>query len=74
MIVLEGESLAHLSLRAQVPLCMLLRANRLYSPAWLLPGRELFVPTGDFCATDTFPCPVSALHTPAAPNIDRQGD
>ncbi|MEA4899952.1 LysM peptidoglycan-binding domain-containing protein [Bacillota bacterium Meth-B3] len=65
-VVRENEPLSALSARLGVPGCMLLRANRLYSPAWLLPGREIEVPDGDFCFRDGFPCPVGALHRPAA--------
>lgn len=57
----EGEGLDALSARLRVPGCMLLRANRLFSPAWLLPGRVIHVPDGDFCRTDDFPCPAEAL-------------
>ena len=57
----EGEGLDALSARLGVPGCMLLRANRLYSPAWLLPGRVIRVPEGDFCRTDDFICPAQAL-------------
>lgn len=63
--ILEGETLDALSARLGVPGCMLLRANRLYSPAWLLPGRVIWVPDGQFCLTDSFPCPVEALDRPA---------
>ncbi len=57
----EGEGLDALSARLGVPGCMLLRANRLFSPAWLLPGRVIRVPEGDFCRTDDFICPAQAL-------------
>ena len=63
--VLDGETLQALSARLGVPGCMLLRANRLFSPAWLLAGREIAVPDGAFCLTDDFICPVAALHVPA---------
>jgi len=55
--ILENETLGALSARLGVPLCMLMRANRLASAAWLLPGREIAVPEGDFCEKDSFPCP-----------------
>ena len=57
----EGEGLDALSARLGVPGCMLLRANRLFSTAWLLPGRVIRVPEGDFCRTDDFICPAQAL-------------
>jgi len=60
-VVREGEGLDALSARLGVPGCMLLRANRLYSPAWLMPGRVIQVPEGSFCLTDDFACPVEAL-------------
>jgi len=40
---------------------MLLRANRLFSAAWLLPRREIIVPAADFCIRDAGLCPVTAL-------------
>jgi|GEM_PF-1264197 len=64
--VLEGETLSALSARLGVPGCMLLRANRLYSPAWLLPGREIAVPEGDFCRWDGFRCPAEAVRCAAS--------
>lgn len=63
--VYEGESLNELSARLGVPGCMLLRANRIYSEAWLLPGRWIAVPDGDFCLWDRGICPVQALKMPA---------
>ena len=57
--VLAGEELGELAARLGVPACMLMRANGLYSPAWLLPGREVLVPEG-FCGGD-FPCPREAF-------------
>lgn len=68
--VRDGESLQTLSARLGVPGCMILRANRLFSPAWLLPGREIEVPEGAFCLTDEFLCPVAALNTPAREGAD----
>ena len=53
--VLEGEGLNELSARLRVPACMLMRANGLYSPAWLLPGREIIVPEGQ--CRGPIPCP-----------------
>ena len=64
-LVYEGESLGDLSARLGVPACMLMRANRLFSEAWLLPGREIVVPDRDFCWWDTGRCPLRALKTPA---------
>lgn len=62
-VVAPNETPALLSARVGVPVCALLRANRLFSPAWLLPGREIDVP--DTCASADFPCPVLAAQTPA---------
>ncbi len=53
--VRAGEDLANLSARLGAPACMLMRVNGLFSPAWLLPGREVLVPEG-VCGGD-FPCP-----------------
>ena len=64
-VVREDETLDMLSARLGVPGCMLLRCNGLYSPAWLLPGREIQVPEGAFCHISDFPCPAGALHRPA---------
>lgn len=58
--VLEGEGLNELAARLRVPACMLMRANGLYSPAWLLPGREVRVPEG-LCGGE-FPCPREAFY------------
>lgn len=63
--VREGESLGMLSARLARPGCMLLRANGLFSEAWLLPGRQIRVPDADYCAHADAPCPVQALMTPA---------
>lgn len=67
-LVYEGEDLGDLSARLGVPGCMLLRANRLFSPAWLLPGREIAVPDADFCLKDAGVCPRDALNSPAVIN------
>ncbi len=64
-VVREGESLSMLSIRLGRPGCMLMRANRIYSPAWLLPGREIAVPEPDFCLWDSFRCPAQAVQCPA---------
>ncbi len=58
--VLAGESLNELSARLGVPACMLMRANGLFSPAWLLPGREVIVPEG--ACRGEFPCPLEAFN------------
>lgn len=67
--VQEGDTLEALSARLGVPACMLLRINHLFSPAWLLPGREIRVPDPSYCVrgADDFPCPVEAVKTPARP-------
>ena len=64
--VYEGENLSALSVRLQVPACMLMRANRIYSEAWLLPGRQIAVPEGDFCWWDEGICPAKAIGMPAS--------
>ena len=53
-----GETPEALSARLRRPVCMLLRANRLYSTAWLLPGRALLIPPPDFCGSDVGVCPL----------------
>ncbi len=63
--VYEGENLSELSVRLQVPACMLMRANRIYSEAWLLPGRQIMVPEKDFCWWDQGICPVKAMSSTA---------
>ena len=64
-IIREGETLGMLSARLGVPGCMILRANGLFSEAWLLPGRQIDVPDADYCAQAQAPCPVRALLEPA---------
>lgn len=64
-VVMEGETLDALSARLGVPGCMVLRANGLFSAAWLMPGREIDVPEGAYCLKSEFPCPVGALYRPA---------
>ena len=64
-LVYEGETLSDLSARLGVPACMLMRANRIWSEAWLLPGREITVPDLDFCDWDEGICPREAVNTPA---------
>ena len=63
--VYEGETLSALSARLGVPACMLMRANRIWSEAWLLPGREILVPDADFCHRDSGVCPREAMQTRA---------
>lgn len=68
-IISVGETLEELSVLSGAPSCAVLRANRVFSPAWLLPGREIILPDADFCRTDgDFPCPTRALFTQAADN------
>lgn len=62
-VVAPNETPALLSARVGAPVCAILRANRLFSPAWLLPGREINVP--DVCSSKDFPCPVLASRIPA---------
>ena len=67
-VIQEGEGLNALSARWGLPACMLLRANGLYAPAWLLPGREIVVPERDYCrGRATQVCPVRTLRLPAWP-------
>lgn len=63
--VRDGETPQALGIRLGVPLCMILRANRLLCAAWLTPGREIDVPQGDFCMGDAFPCPADLVRTQA---------
>lgn len=63
----EGENLAMLSARLGVPGCMILRANGLFSEAWLLPGRLIEAPEKGYCAQAETPCPVRALGEEAMP-------
>ncbi len=44
---------------------MLMRANRIYSEAWLMPGREIVVPDLEFCLRDWGICPRRAFHMSA---------
>ena len=72
-IVREGESLAKISSRTGMPSCMLMRANGLFSPAWLLPGREILVPEADFCRKRPAEiCPVRACMLPPWGENDRK--
>ena len=68
--VLEGETLDMLALRLRVPACAIMRFNGLYSPAWLLPGREIIVPEGE-CAVG-FPCPRQSFARPVRPDRPRR--
>lgn len=63
--VRAGETLNMLAARLDRPACMIMRANRLSSPAWLLPGREIIVPPRDFCAWDAGECPRAFFSCPA---------
>ena len=75
--VTDGETPQSLSARVCRPLCMILRANRLFSTSWLLPGREIDVPDAGFCETDSFPCPSAAVRLPAVERrmyFRRQGE
>lgn len=60
-VVAAGETAQALARRLGLPLCMVLRANGLFSAAWLLPGREVNVPEKDFCVGSDFPCPARAV-------------
>ena len=76
-VIRESDTPASLSARLGVPYCRLLRANGLFSGAWLLPGREIAVPEETFCQTAAFPCPVLSLRAPARalrPVTARWGD
>ena len=64
-MVRNGETPEMLSARCGVPICMLLRANRLVCATWLLPGREIIIPKADFCENDAFPCPAGLFDTAA---------
>ena len=64
-VIRNGETLEMLSARCGVPICMLLRANRLVCAAWLLPGREIIIPKADFCENDAFPCSAGLFDTAA---------
>ena len=59
--VRTGETLNMLSARLERPACMIMRVNRILSPAWLLPGREIAVPPCDFCLRDAGACPCPAI-------------
>lgn len=59
-VIVDGDTLSGLSARFRVPTCAILRANRVYAPAWLAPGREIAIPDARFCQRDGFPCPVRA--------------
>ena len=61
----QQETPEQLSARLGRPICMLLRANRLCSTAWLLPGRQIIVPADDFCRRDAGACPMQLLHIPS---------
>ena len=71
-IVGDSESLGALSARLGVPGCMILRANRVFCEAWLLPGQRIAVPDPQFCLADAGQCPVAALMRPANGATDEQ--
>lgn len=64
-VIGPNETPEQLSVRLARPVCMLLRANRLYSTAWLLPGRHIVVPSADFCRKDVGACPALLLRQPS---------
>ena len=64
-VVGPDETPEMLSARLNVPLCMLLRANRLFSTQWLFPGRQIAVPDRAFCRRDAGVCPADALRIPS---------
>ena len=66
----QNESPEQLSARLNRPVCMLLRANRLYSTQWLLPGRQIVLPEADFCRCDSGLCPLKAMQIPAESFVD----
>ena len=72
-LVYEGETLTDLSVRLGVPACMIMRANRIYSEAWLLPGREILVPGLDFCDWDEGICPRDAVNAAAKKEFGGMG-
>lgn len=63
--VRAGETLSMLAARLDRPACMIMRANRLISPAWLMPGREVMVPPADYCLWDAGECPRTLFGCPA---------
>ena len=56
-IIGEKDTPQSLSARYGVPYCAILRANRICSDAWMMPGREIVIPDKDFCEKDGFICP-----------------
>lgn len=63
-VVADGETPHELCLRLNCPLCMILRANGLFSAAWLYSGREIDVPDADYCAKSPNPCPTLVMNAP----------
>ncbi len=61
----DGDTLDSISESCGLPACMIMRANRLLSPAWLLTGREVLIPDGDFCNRDRGQCPIIAMRCSA---------
>ena len=70
-LVYEGETLGELSARLGVPGCMIMRANRIFSESWLLPGREILVPDSGFCDRDSGVCPRAAIAMKARSRPER---
>lgn len=54
----ESESMQELALRLNCPLCMLLRANGVFSGVWTEMSEEVIVPDENTCKASDFPCPV----------------
>lgn len=69
--VYAGDTLNMLSARFGRPACMIMRANRLASPAWLTPGRSIIVPAPDFCLRDYGACPRDMCMRPARAGVPR---
>ncbi len=63
-VVADGETPQALSLRLSRPLCMILRANGVFSSAWLYPGTEINVPDADYCAKSSNACPTRVMNAP----------
>ena len=68
--LLPGETPMEFAIRKGIPLCMLLRANGVISPAWLFQERELTLPDENTCARNGFACPVMLLK---AKSFEAQG-
>ncbi len=57
----ENESAQELALRLNCPLCMLLRANGVFSGAWIEMSDDVALPDGNTCKENDFPCPVAFM-------------